>query len=415
MRKGNIGVAPEGLPFLFLLALTALAFAALRFWPLALVFLVLTWFSGHFFRDPERVVPSEDDIAVSPADGRVIRVEPKADPITGEVRPCISIFMNVFNVHVNRSPVAGRVEAIRYFPGKFFNAALDKASTDNERCAYLVRDEGGRSWVMVQVAGLIARQDSHRYLIMQEEKPVRRGVYILPNLFTTASLFTGFLAMLLAVQGNIEGSALAILFSALMDGLDGKVARLTNTASEFGIQYDSLADLVAFGVAPAFTSWMWVLEGYGKLGIGVAFLYVACTALRLARFNVCVTTVSKKFFVGLPCPAAGCAVAMFILFSSYLPSWLEARTPFLGLVVTFVMALLMVSRVRYFSFKEYGFLKTHAFSSMISALLVFVLILSQPVVFGFLLGAIYLLSGPIYTYIILPRRNRQLLGSLTQN
>ena len=233
---------------------------------------------------------------------------------------------------------------------------------------------------------------------MQEEKPVRRGVYILPNLFTTASLFTGFLAMLLAVQGNIEGSALAILFSALMDGLDGKVARLTNTASEFGIQYDSLADLVAFGVAPAFTSWMWVLEGYGKLGIGVAFLYVACTALRLARFNVCVTTVSKKFFVGLPCPAAGCAVAMFILFSSYLPSWLEARTPFLGLVVTFVMALLMVSRVRYFSFKEYGFLKTHAFSSMISALLVFVLILSQPVVFGFLLGAIYLLSGPIYTY-----------------
>ena len=96
---------------------------------------------------------------------------------------------------------------------------------------------------------------------MQEEKPVRRGVYILPNLFTTASLFTGFLAMLLAVQGNIEGSALAILFSALMDGLDGKVARLTNTASEFGIQYDSLADLVAFGVAPAFTAWMWVLEG----------------------------------------------------------------------------------------------------------------------------------------------------------
>ena len=137
-------------------------------------------------------------------------------------------------------------------------------------------------------------------------------MYILPNLFTTASLFTGFLAMLLAVQGNIEGSALAILFSALMDGLDGKVARLTNTASEFGIQYDSLADLVAFGVAPAFTSWMWVLEGYGKLGIGVAFLYVACTALRLARFNVCVTTVSKKFFVGLPCPAAGCAVAMLV-------------------------------------------------------------------------------------------------------
>ena len=200
----------------------------------------------------------------------------------------------------------------------------------------------------------------------------------------------------------------------LMFGIQERNYALCTAYDYFCDEFENML-FAAFGVAPAFTSWMWVLEGYGKLGIGVAFLYVACTALRLARFNVCVTTVSKKFFVGLPCPAAGCAVAMFILFSSYLPSWLEARTPFLGLLITFVMALLMVSRVRYFSFKEYGFLKTHAFSSMISALLVFVLILSQPVVFGFLLGAIYLLSGPIYTYIILPRRNRQLLGSLTQN
>ena len=248
---------------------------------------------------------------------------------------------------------------------------------------------------------------------MQAEKPVRRGVYILPNLFTTASLFTGFLALILATRGSVEGAALAILFSALMDGLDGKVARLTNTASEFGIQYDSLADLVAFGVAPAFTCWAWMLNGYGKLGVGVAFLYVACTALRLARFNVNVNVVSKKFFVGLPCPAAGCALAMFILFSSYLPGWLEARVAFLALVVTFIMALLMVSRVRYFAFKEYGFLRAHAFSYMVVALLIFVLILSQPVVFGFILGTIYILSGPVYTFIILPRRNR--LGSLAQN
>ena len=158
MRKANIGVAPEGLPFLFLLALTTLTFAALRCWPLALLFLVFTWFAGHFFRDPERVVPTEADAAVSPADGRIVRVEPKADPITGEVRPCISIFMNVVNVHVNRMPVAGKIEAIRYFPGAFFNAALDKASTDNERCAYLVRDEEDRPWVMGQVAGLVARR-----------------------------------------------------------------------------------------------------------------------------------------------------------------------------------------------------------------------------------------------------------------
>lgn len=158
MRKASIGMAPEGLPFVFLLGLTALVFAALRCWPMALLFLVLTWFCGHFFRDPERFVPSEADVAVSPADGKVIRVEPKSDPITGETRTCISIFMNVFNVHVNRSPIACRVETIRYFPGSFFNAALDKASTDNERCAYLLRDEKNRPWVMVQIAGLIARR-----------------------------------------------------------------------------------------------------------------------------------------------------------------------------------------------------------------------------------------------------------------
>lgn len=250
---------------------------------------------------------------------------------------------------------------------------------------------------------------------MQTEKPVRRGVYILPNLFTTASLFTGFLAMLLATRGNIEGASIAILFSAFMDGLDGKVARLTNSASEFGIQYDSLADLVAFGAAPAFTAWIWHLHQYGRLGIGVAFLLVACAALRLARFNVSTTVTSKRFFIGLPSPAAGCTVPLFILFSPYLPSWLEARIPFIGLVLTFAVALLMVSRIRYFSFKEYGFLKTHAFSSMVTALLIFVLILSEPRVVCFALCVGYLLSGPVYTFIILPRRNRQLLGSLTQN
>lgn len=158
MRKASIGMAPEGLPFVFLLGLTTLTFAALRCWPLALVFLVLTWFSGHFFRDPERFTPKEPDLAVSPADGKVIRVEPRPDPITGETRTCVSIFMNVINVHVNRSPVAGTVETIRYFPGAFVNAALDKASTDNERCAYLLRDEAGRPWVMVQIAGLVARR-----------------------------------------------------------------------------------------------------------------------------------------------------------------------------------------------------------------------------------------------------------------
>lgn len=158
MHKASIGMAPEGLPFVFLFGLSALVFAALRCWPLALLLLVLTWFAGHFFRDPERLVPQEPDVAVSPADGKVIRIEPGADPITGENRMCISVFMNVFDVHVNRAPVTGRVERIRYFPGSFVNAALDKASAENERCACLLRDGEERPWVMVQIAGLVARR-----------------------------------------------------------------------------------------------------------------------------------------------------------------------------------------------------------------------------------------------------------------
>lgn len=158
MRKGSIGVAPEGLPFLFLLGLTTLAFAALRWWPPALLALAATWFCGHFFRDPERVVPEQPGIAVSPADGKIVRVEQAYDPVGGEPRTCISIFMNVCNVHVNRAPVACTVERIGYDPGLFCNAALDKASSDNEQCIYQLRDTEGRPWVMVQIAGLVARR-----------------------------------------------------------------------------------------------------------------------------------------------------------------------------------------------------------------------------------------------------------------
>ena len=251
-----------------------------------------------------------------------------------------------------------------------------------------------------------------------EMKSVHRGVYILPNLFTTASLFTGFWGMILAARGDFEGCALAILFSAVMDGLDGKVARLTNTASEFGIQYDSLADLVAFGVAPAFMAWTWHLHAFERLGVGVAFLFVACTALRLARFNVATSnpsTSSKKFFIGLPSPAGGCSVALLVLFDPYFPQWMRGVVPSLALVVCFVVPLLMVSRVRYFSFKEYGFLKARPFSTMVTCLLIFVLILSQPRVLGFALCVVYLLSGLFYSFVLLPRRNRQLLGSLTNH
>jgi len=158
MRTPSVGITPEGWPFIGLCAFSSGIFAMIGCPLAACVFLVLTWFSAYFFRDPERVTPSAPDLAVSPADGKVIGIGPRKDPFTGEERTCISIFMNVFSVHVNRSPVQAEVEAIRYYPGKFFNASLDKACTDNERCAYLLRDADGGSWIMIQIAGLIARR-----------------------------------------------------------------------------------------------------------------------------------------------------------------------------------------------------------------------------------------------------------------
>ena len=246
-------------------------------------------------------------------------------------------------------------------------------------------------------------------------RPVPRGVYILPNLFTTASLFTGFLGIIFAVSGRYDSAAWAILFSALMDGLDGKVARLTGTASQFGIEYDSLADCVAFGAAPAMLMWAWQLNSFGRMGVAVAFLSVACGALRLARFNVGVATTSKRFFVGLPIPACGCTLATFVLFRPYLPGWLTEQLSYISLGLAFFVPLLMVSRVRYFSFKEYGFLRAHPFSTLVAALLLFVLIFSAPRMFCFLLCLGYILSGLIYTFLLLPRRNRQILRHLTQS
>ena len=158
MRPATSGLAPEGYPVIFLTALATLTFAMLHCVIAAVICLLACWFSFHFFRDPERVVPDDADVAVSPADGRVVSIEQRVDPLSGERRTCICIFMNVFNVHVNRMPVTGVVEKILYIPGKYFNASLDKASVHNERCNYMVRDTEGNSWTFVQIAGLIARR-----------------------------------------------------------------------------------------------------------------------------------------------------------------------------------------------------------------------------------------------------------------
>jgi phosphatidylserine decarboxylase len=158
MYKPSIGLSLEGLPFIFFTTVATLTFAVLDCWFMATLLLVALFFVLNFFRDPERVVPQEPGVAVSPADGKVIKVQTMPDPMTGEDRTTVCVFMNVFNVHVNRMPVEGRISRISYFGGKFINASFDKASTDNERNAVLVEDLDGKTWTVVQIAGLIARR-----------------------------------------------------------------------------------------------------------------------------------------------------------------------------------------------------------------------------------------------------------------
>lgn len=170
MRKASAGIAPEGYPFIFLLAFSSLVFAMFC-WPGAFLLLAGAWFAAYFFRDPERVVPQDKGLAVSPADGKVVKIQPMEDPLSGETKMCVCVFMNVFSVHVNRSPIAGTVKRIAYYPGKFLNAALDKASTDNERCVYDIQSKEG-NFTVVQIAGLIARRIVCR---AEEGDKVERG------------------------------------------------------------------------------------------------------------------------------------------------------------------------------------------------------------------------------------------------
>jgi CDP-diacylglycerol---serine O-phosphatidyltransferase len=179
---------------------------------------------------------------------------------------------------------------------------------------------------------------------------VRRGVYVLPALFTVGNIFCGWLSMDAAVAGRFDMAAMLVFLAAVLDGLDGRVARMTGTTSAFGEQLDSLADVVSFGVAPAFLVYKWALSDFDRLGLFVAFLFVVCGACRLARFNVQVHVVDKRYFVGLPIPSAACALCGLIwVLPDPLPSR-ELKATFIG--VTLVLGYLMVSTIRYRSFKD---------------------------------------------------------------
>lgn len=250
-------------------------------------------------------------------------------------------------------------------------------------------------------------------LDLQEDVPektesIKRGIYILPNLVTTGSLFAGFYSMVKTLSGGSDDFRVAALFifiSAIFDGLDGKVARITGTTSKFGVEYDSLADLVAFGVTPGLLMYAWALKPFGRLGWVAAFLFVVCCALRLARFNVQVNTVESKRFVGLPTPAAACMVASTVLLFHHF-GWPSSYKRLAIIALIYLLAFLMVSNFRYYSFKDPALIRRQPFGFLLLAIALLVVIVAEQVVMTFAIMLLYILSGPVDFVVTWPRRRR---------
>ncbi len=228
----------------------------------------------------------------------------------------------------------------------------------------------------------------------QQEITRKRGIYLLPNLFTTAGLFAGFYAIVAGMKGNFEIAAISVFVAMIMDGLDGRVARLTNTESEFGAQYDSLSDMVCFGVTPALVVYSWGLQYLGKFGWLAAFFYVAATALRLARFNTQLEIADKRFFIGLPCPAAAAVVAGMVWIGTDFAIHGKMISE-LAAAITVIVGSLMVSNVRFYSFKELEFRDHVPFFGVLLVVLIYLLIAWDPPKVLFAVFFLYALSGPI--------------------
>lgn len=244
-------------------------------------------------------------------------------------------------------------------------------------------------------------------------KPRRRGVYLLPNLLTTGALFAGFYAIVAAMNGKFELASIAVFIAMVLDGLDGRVARMTNTQSDFGAEYDSLSDMVSFGLAPALVMYIWSLSSlveygwqWGKLGWLGSFIYVAAAALRLARFNTKVGSTDKRYFQGLPSPAAAAVVIgmVWVFFDHQVKG--QDVAP-IALVLTVITGLLMVSNISYYSFKDLDFKNKVPFMAIFMIVLIFVLASIDPpkVLFGCFL--VYALSGPVVSVMRRIRKRSQ--------
>ncbi len=241
-------------------------------------------------------------------------------------------------------------------------------------------------------------------------KKMGRGIYLLPNAFTTGAMFAGFYAIIAAMNGHFETAAMAIFLAGLLDGLDGRVARMTNTQSAFGAEYDSLSDMVSFGVAPALIVYLWSLvylrdisPFLGKLGWLAAFIYATCTALRLARFNTQIGVADKRYFQGLASPAAA-AVVMGAIWVCESYDIAGKDIPYAALVLTATAGLLMVSKFSYYSFKDFDMRKRVPFMAVVIMVLILVFLSTDTAVILFSLFSLYMFSGPVVSLFRLKRK-----------
>ena len=225
----------------------------------------------------------------------------------------------------------------------------------------------------------------------------RKGIYLLPNILTTAALFCGFYALLSGVNGHYVNAAMAIFIAMILDGLDGRVARMTNTQSDFGAEYDSLSDMIGFGLAPSILIYTWSLQSLGKEGFFAAFIYTTCAALRLARFNTQVGISDKKYFSGLPSPAAAAMIASTIWVSEKYGLNTQSLQ-YVMMVFTIIVGLLMASDLHYYSFKEFGFRDKVPFIVLVVIAIIFAVVYLKTAEVLFISFLIYTLSGLVVEY-----------------
>ena len=246
----------------------------------------------------------------------------------------------------------------------------------------------------------------------QRINTIKKGIYVLPSFLTSLSMLAGFYSIVATLNGDFAKAAWAILVSGIFDGLDGRVARLTHSTTRFGVEYDSLSDLLAFGIAPGVLMYWWALKPLGRLGWLAGFLYVACGAIRLARFNVQINTVESKYFQGLPIPAAAGLVATVIIFLTNFAIEPQAvQIPLL--LISYLLAALMVSTVKYNSFKDLQLARRKPFNALIIVVLLIVFVVSSPHVMLFSLCFAYVLSGPttLIVHLLRKSKTREIPGS----